>query len=280
MKSLDLKGQRFGRLLVLDKAPNQGKRTAWKCKCDCGNEVIVLTEKLRRNDSSPTRSCGCLQKESREKIKKNRVNQKFGRLLVLYQNGHASNNQILWHCRCDCGKELDVQSNNLINGHTRSCGCLASEIRKTSYNDLTNKKFGYLTVLGLDEQSRENKDKIKWICRCNCGKIVSVQANNLISGNSTSCGCRKKSKGEEKIAEILKTANIPFEEQKIFDTCIFPNTKYYAKFDFYVNNKYLIEYDGELHFKSVEQFGGEKTLKILKQEMNLKINGVREIILN
>lgn len=28
-----------------------------------------------------------------------------------------------WHCRCECGAEVDVDSNNLRSGKVKSCGC-------------------------------------------------------------------------------------------------------------------------------------------------------------
>ena len=57
-----LKGKRFGHLLVLEQVDsikeNSGLvRTAWKCKCDCGNIVIVKTINLKSGD---TCSCGCI----------------------------------------------------------------------------------------------------------------------------------------------------------------------------------------------------------------------------
>ena len=55
-KKLELTGQRYGRLVVLRQAENIGKRTAWLCRCDCGNEVVVRTARLR---SGHTTSCGC-----------------------------------------------------------------------------------------------------------------------------------------------------------------------------------------------------------------------------
>jgi hypothetical protein len=63
---LDLTGQRFGRLLVLARAPHRGKRvgyygkTAWRCRCDCGTEKDIQTAGLRSGTSN---SCGCLQRE-------------------------------------------------------------------------------------------------------------------------------------------------------------------------------------------------------------------------
>lgn len=55
-KRNDLHGKKFGRLLVVERA---GKNK-WKCKCDCGNEVIVLGSNLTRGNST---SCGCFAKE-------------------------------------------------------------------------------------------------------------------------------------------------------------------------------------------------------------------------
>ena len=56
MKKLDLTGRRFGKLTVLAPAKNVGKRTAWLCKCDCGQETVALTVRLK--DGHRT-SCGC-----------------------------------------------------------------------------------------------------------------------------------------------------------------------------------------------------------------------------
>lgn len=68
-KLADLTGQRFGRLVVLErsgtyKSKASGKRTytqpVWLCKCDCGQEAYVLAGNLRRGN---TRSCGCIRSE-------------------------------------------------------------------------------------------------------------------------------------------------------------------------------------------------------------------------
>ena len=69
MKLVDLTGQRFGRLVVLRRADNIGRQTAWLCKCDCGNESIVLGYALRRGT---IQSCGCGRNEAaRERGKVN-----------------------------------------------------------------------------------------------------------------------------------------------------------------------------------------------------------------
>lgn len=48
---------------------------------------------------------------------------RFGRLTVLHRAQNRSG-MTAWHCRCDCGTELDVIAHNLVIGNTRSCGCL------------------------------------------------------------------------------------------------------------------------------------------------------------
>jgi len=52
----DLAGQRFGRLLVIERAGNKGRRVCWRCRCDCGAEVEVRSPSLTRGR---TVSCGC-----------------------------------------------------------------------------------------------------------------------------------------------------------------------------------------------------------------------------
>lgn len=61
MKAIDLNGKRFGRLVVLARSQNASNRKAtWLCQCDCGEQVVVRGEHLRR---AFTNSCGCLRNE-------------------------------------------------------------------------------------------------------------------------------------------------------------------------------------------------------------------------
>jgi len=63
----DLTGNKFGRLLVISKAPSKGKNSVWHCLCDCGKEVDVRADCLM---SGASQSCGCLCREkSGERVK-------------------------------------------------------------------------------------------------------------------------------------------------------------------------------------------------------------------
>ena len=57
---IDMTGQRFGRLVVKERAVNRGEQTYWICICDCGNTKVARASDLRRGH---TKSCGCLHKE-------------------------------------------------------------------------------------------------------------------------------------------------------------------------------------------------------------------------
>ena len=58
MRKLDLTGQRFGRLTAVScTGIKQNGNYMWNCKCDCGKDVVVKADHLRRGD---TQSCGCI----------------------------------------------------------------------------------------------------------------------------------------------------------------------------------------------------------------------------
>lgn len=66
-------------------------------------------------------------------------------------------------------------------------------------HDLTNQKFGNLTVLELDKDKGREKQAIYWKCMCDCENhtIVSVLADSLLGGKTISCGCIRKQRAWE-----------------------------------------------------------------------------------
>ena len=69
-KAIDLTGQRFGRLVVLERIPTPkfyANRDAWwNCKCDCGKLHAASSRNLRMR----CRSCGCYRAERMREIGK------------------------------------------------------------------------------------------------------------------------------------------------------------------------------------------------------------------
>lgn len=79
---------------------------------------------------------------------------------------------------------------------------------------------------------------------------------------------------EIKIHEILEEADIPFEEEYIFDDLVTSNGKH-LRFDFAVftddgDLDYLIEAQGRQHYQPVSKFGGRKGLGRQQYNDNLK----------
>lgn len=131
-KIIDLNGQKFGRLTVLEKAPSTGGQAEWMCQCECWKIKKVKGQHLR--DGAIT-SCGCFNKEVISKARTVDLSgRRFGKLVVERYAG-SRNGRAVWHCLCDCGNELDVFSSYLTTGDTKSCGCIMS------YREVLIEKF-------------------------------------------------------------------------------------------------------------------------------------------
>lgn len=119
----------------------------------------------------------------------------FGHLTVIEEAKERVDGQVAWVCRCVCGSQITVRGKCLRNGETKSCGCKKSElVSKSRHRDLQGQKFGRLTVI---REHHKESEKYYWLCKCDCGNEVIVNASNLTSGNSKSCGCYNSEKREE-----------------------------------------------------------------------------------
>ena len=127
-KTIDMIGKKFGRLLVISLDHKvKGKGSYWKCLCDCGNTVVVIGQNLRNGH---TKSCGCYNRElASEKAKKIKhdildiAGQKFGRLTAIEIDRSVPYRGTYWKCLCECGNEVSVRLDHLVNNDTKSCGC-------------------------------------------------------------------------------------------------------------------------------------------------------------
>lgn len=74
-----------------------------------------------------------------------------------------------------------------------------------NFIDLTGTRFGKLTVLFRtdDHIQPSGQHKRVWHCKCDCGNECDVRANDLKSGNTTSCGCvQKESRGKSQLQDF------------------------------------------------------------------------------
>lgn len=73
--------------------------------------------------------------------------------------------------------------------------------------DLTNKKFNYLTVIRRateEEYPRKTGRHAKWLCKCDCGNLRFVNSSDLKNGRAVSCGCKNKEKAKQLMTELGK----------------------------------------------------------------------------
>lgn len=61
--------------------------------------------------------------------------------------------------------------------------------------NLIGEKYGRLTVVAFD---RVQNRKAYWKCACDCGLSVIVPTNNLRSGNTSSCGCLRRERAQQR----------------------------------------------------------------------------------
>ena len=182
-------GFRVGKLEVA--APTEERKngyTVWKCCCDCGGEILLDTRCLQRGT---VRDCGCstVVKPGQRDI----TGMRFGKLVAIAPVDPSQKGDVIWHCRCDCGGEIDAPLPQLRSGYRKSCGCLSHPPLK----DFIGKRFGNLTVQAY---AGKRAGMHRWRCLCDCGKETVVGQTLLQSGKTKSCGCLQ----EKQILENLK----------------------------------------------------------------------------
>lgn len=184
---------------------------------------------------------------------KNLCNQLFGHVVPMYRINKSRGRCSFWKCYCLKDNTIfEACSEDLIKGHTQSCGCLKKEKAKNQIKnikkhnkDYTGMKWNHLTAVKFDHME---KNYSYWAFSCDCGnpELLITKASYVYSGDRTRCNKCSGWLGPEKIAKILDENNIKYEQEKTFDGLIYEGK---LRFDFWVNNEYAIEYNGSQHYK-------------------------------
>jgi len=133
-------GQQYKDILVTGPKFRRNGETYYVCKCvRCGKVYNI------RNDHIGATEC-CQDCKPKDNII-NLSGRKFGRLTAIEYKGRK-NGRTRWLCRCDCGKEVVVGYSNLMNGITKSCGCLGVESRiRTGHNNRKSASSNFYETL-------------------------------------------------------------------------------------------------------------------------------------
>lgn len=266
-KRIDLTGQKYGRLLVLERAEDHitksGTRiTRWKCKCDCGSETIVSHANLR---SGTTTSCGCLHKEIVGALNRSHgLSNKCGRLYPLWKS-------IKYRCYCESSPDYknyggrgivmcDEWKNNFVTFHDWA-------IANGYKEEKTEKGLNILTIDRIDVNGNyepsncrfvtnevQAKNKRKSIPTENryrtcpiCGKMYVVKQRNGSKTCSYSCGAKLRSINHKNTKDYTKICPICGKEFDAkrgghFNQAIYCSVKCKN-----ISNSPVWEYNGETH---------------------------------
>lgn len=191
-----------------------------------------------------------------------------------YGSGYAA----WWKCR-KCG--LSYQSP--INVHIRGHGCpYCSGLKimpgmndlQTLFPDIASEYLNN-NVIPVTEISPGTHKKVRWKCP-DCGSIYEASPHHRTSGNRTGCpNCRKQSKGERKVKQVLDHYGISYKQQEGFENLV-GNRKSgkMLTYDFTVYDagvwKGAIEFNGVQHYRPVEIFGGKTAFDMQFQHDLLK----------
>jgi hypothetical protein len=139
----DRTGEKHGRLTVVKRGPNKGKKTVrWWCECSCGRACVLVHAS---NLGKCSMSCGCWREEECQLRKGSKrlahptPGTVFGRWTVLapaadigYPNMTCTSGMhyepaSLVRCGCGSGVEKPVLVKSLVRGLSQSCGCIKGE---------------------------------------------------------------------------------------------------------------------------------------------------------
>lgn len=221
IRSPDLTGRRFGRLVAGDRILPADGIVRWRCACDCGNETEVTFANLLRGG---TRSCGCWHRET----------SRIRRFTHGHTDGGHSPTYMSWKAavgRCEneggpgwrdyggrgismcerwrkdfaaflqdmgerpAGLTLDRIDNNKGYEPGNCRWATRSEQRnnqrpakaRSPRHDLLGRRFGALSILAY---AGMKSNVAHWLCRCDCGGEKVVAAKSLLKGATRSCGKR------------------------------------------------------------------------------------------
>ena len=131
---------------------------------------------------------------------------RFGRLTVLYRSGKSCRGSAVWACACDCGKEKIANSSLLIQGKTRSCGCMRSEVCRAKKTNPITKTCPICKNSFLRTTKQVNaviKRSGQWTCKACSTKKANVSRERDIGSTrihkqsgyvlqKTECGWRQQ----------------------------------------------------------------------------------------
>lgn len=108
--------------------------------------------------------------------------QRFGMLTAVSLSGRSSKGYLLWKCKCECGRTVDLVGAQL--DQRVSCGCVRTACRIVKVGDRLGRLVAVEYLGRKNNRNLEHQFKFK----CDCGKFVVHSAYHA-KHSVRSCGC-------------------------------------------------------------------------------------------
>ena len=210
---LNLKGQRFGKLLVKEEDPVRSKamKVKWLCLCDCGSISSIIGSNLKNNGVYSCVICAI----------------EFSKTHGL--TGHPLYSTY-WDMKTRCYKESSKYYENYGGRGIKVCKEWLDDFMNF-YNDMI---VGWKKGLHLDR-----KDNDKGYCKDNC-RWVTVTQNNMNSGSRSGSASKYKgvcwSKRDDRwVAKLKKDGKHKHLGNHVLEV---DAAKAYNDYAFKINGKY------------------------------------------
>lgn len=171
---MNLIGNKYGFLTVIEKSQNRNGKVYWLCRCDCSNIKEIRSDSLTSgkistcNNNCPYRKINKLKTDT------------FGKLTVLERVENKSGDEHLWLCLCSCGNQVVFRGDRLLRGKTLDCGCVRKENGKNKYDLSGYYGIGYTKNREEFYFDLEDYDLIKKYTWCLSDGYVVTSKNNKI----------------------------------------------------------------------------------------------------
>ena len=172
----------------------KGKDVTLRCT-QCGKVIHRMMINGRNKWSELIKTCDCQKEQKKreseiaEKIKKDKIREEIGKEYgdyIVQDVIFGNPDKLLMKCK-ECGSEIFVSHQNVKSGKWQNQACEKHKEREFKYNrSYIGQKKNYLTVIDI---VRDKENRMRFLCKCDCGNTKTLQPCYWENGRIKSCGC-------------------------------------------------------------------------------------------